>query len=115
MYGINGNGLVGLLGVVKKYCTPIKTETTLITGCTIVETVGGEITYAKYITPSGKIGEAIMPWGLERKITDSLYGKHESIPATMELHTETYSVPSWTGQSEIYMQKVYVKSLEMKK
>ncbi len=112
--GLMGAGLIGPLSLVKKYCTPIKIETTLIPGCTIVETAGGEITYAKYTTPGGKIGEAIIPFGLERKITESLYGKHETVPATMELETKTYRVPSWMSQSRKYSYTVCVKSLEAK-
>jgi hypothetical protein len=93
------------------YLKPVRMESTLIPGCTIVETVGGEVTYAKYLTPKGEIGEASIPFGLERTITESLYVKHKSVPATMELRTQVYR-SKWGKGSERYKSEVYVKSLE---
>jgi hypothetical protein len=108
---------IGTLGTIvygtSRAMTPIKTETKLIPACTIVATSGGEISYAKYLAPSGEIGEAIIPigFGLESKISESLYRKHRAISATIETTTKTYKPLKYFGVKESYETIAYVKSL----
>ncbi len=113
--GMTAIVLVGGLKYSAEYYATEKTETTLITGCKIISVEEQwDMPYAKYLTPKGEMGEAIIPTGLEKTITESLYVKHQPVYGTVKTTTRTRSYRGHPEKESIDMER-WVKSLETQK